>query len=237
MGKCQIFFIFIFSFILLSQFSFAGRYYDSRTGRFLQIDPKAGKYPNLSPYTYCADNPLKYIDPNGKELTKVTQGNMNVICDKKIAANVSGFLKAIQDNKLPLTINNSFRTTAEQKTLYDKSNSNTNPVAKPGTSRHESGFAIDFNGVGNLTKEQKETLDKISKENKFSPLEGDTPHYESDPKDAGYKDRTAAIDENQKDYTNKNGSIPDYSEDKKDTQSPKPEQTEVKKEEKKDETK
>ena len=28
----------------------------------------AGKYPSLSPYTYCANNPVKLVDPNGEEL-------------------------------------------------------------------------------------------------------------------------------------------------------------------------
>ena len=64
----------LISFVLFSQFVFAGRYYDSRTGRFLQIDPKAQKYPNLSPYAYCADNPLKYIDPDGKVI-KLANGS------------------------------------------------------------------------------------------------------------------------------------------------------------------
>jgi RHS repeat-associated protein len=38
------------------------------TSRFLTIDPLAEKFPWLSPYVYCANNPLKYIDPDGKEL-------------------------------------------------------------------------------------------------------------------------------------------------------------------------
>jgi len=48
---------------------FAGRYYDPEIGRFTQIDPKWEKYPSTSPYTYCLNNPLKYIDPDGKEIT------------------------------------------------------------------------------------------------------------------------------------------------------------------------
>jgi uncharacterized protein RhaS with RHS repeats len=202
--------------VMLAELSFAGRYYDARTGRFLQIDPKAHKFPGWSPYNYAANNPLKYIDPDGKELIKVVQGSMNVIVDKKIASNVNNFLKAIQDAKLPVSINNSFRTTDEQQKLYDNSKDNSNPVAKPGTSRHESGFAIDLNGVGNLTKEQKETLNKAAKDNNFSPLDGDPPHFEADPTDAGYKDRKSAIDENQKDYKDKKGTIPEYKPDKKD---------------------
>jgi L,D-transpeptidase catalytic domain len=60
------FFVLLFSLIILSHLAFAGRYYDARTGRFLQIDPKAEKGPNLSPYAYANCNPLKYIDPDGK---------------------------------------------------------------------------------------------------------------------------------------------------------------------------
>jgi len=30
-------------------------------------DPMFEKYPSISPYTYCANNPVGYIDPNGEE--------------------------------------------------------------------------------------------------------------------------------------------------------------------------
>ena len=44
------------------------RYYDPILGRFTTQDPLAEKYPWLSPYNHCANNPLKNIDPTGKWL-------------------------------------------------------------------------------------------------------------------------------------------------------------------------
>ncbi len=45
---------------------FGARYYDSDlSGLFLSVDPMADKYPNISPYAYCAWNPIMLRDPNG----------------------------------------------------------------------------------------------------------------------------------------------------------------------------
>jgi RHS repeat-associated protein len=44
---------------------FGARYYDSRIGRFLTIDPRADKYRNATPYGYVLGNPLAFVDPNG----------------------------------------------------------------------------------------------------------------------------------------------------------------------------
>ena len=45
---------------------FGARYYDSGVGRWLAVDPMADKYPGWSPYNYCANNPVKYTDPDGR---------------------------------------------------------------------------------------------------------------------------------------------------------------------------
>ncbi len=58
--------------LLSAQSIFAGRYYDSKTGRFLSVDPHADKYPGISPYTYCLNNPLSNIDPDGKDPLTLT---------------------------------------------------------------------------------------------------------------------------------------------------------------------
>jgi hypothetical protein len=35
---------------------------------WLSIDPLAEKYPNVSPYAFCANNPIKFIDPDGMQI-------------------------------------------------------------------------------------------------------------------------------------------------------------------------
>lgn len=44
------------------------RNYDPALGRWINIDPLAEKYVNISPYVYVANNPLRFIDPNGMEI-------------------------------------------------------------------------------------------------------------------------------------------------------------------------
>ena len=46
---------------------FGARYYDAElSGLFFSVDPMADKYPSLSPYNYCAWNPVKLVDPDGR---------------------------------------------------------------------------------------------------------------------------------------------------------------------------
>ena len=46
---------------------FGARYYNPDLSLWLSVDPMADKYPSLSPYNYCAWNPLKLVDPDGSE--------------------------------------------------------------------------------------------------------------------------------------------------------------------------
>ena len=47
---------------------FGSRYYSSDLSIWLSVDPMSDKYPSFSPYVYCADNPVKLVDPNGEEI-------------------------------------------------------------------------------------------------------------------------------------------------------------------------
>ncbi|MDH6354194.1 RHS repeat-associated protein [Dysgonomonas sp. PH5-45] len=50
----------------LNLYDFHARQYDPILGRFTSVDPCAEMYYSISPYAYCANNPLKFIDPTGK---------------------------------------------------------------------------------------------------------------------------------------------------------------------------
>ncbi|MFA5566954.1 MAG: RHS repeat-associated core domain-containing protein [Acidimicrobiia bacterium] len=53
---------------------YSARYYAPPT--FISRDPMFEKYPSISPYTYCANNPMKYVDPDGNAIRAVgTEAN------------------------------------------------------------------------------------------------------------------------------------------------------------------
>jgi RHS repeat-associated protein len=47
---------------------FDARLLNKKTGRWMAVDPLAGKYPSLSPYNFTANNPISFIDPDGRKI-------------------------------------------------------------------------------------------------------------------------------------------------------------------------
>ena len=58
---------------------FGARYYNSDLSLWLSVDPMSDKYPSLSPYNYCAWNPMKIVDPNGDSVINMHSININRI--------------------------------------------------------------------------------------------------------------------------------------------------------------
>ncbi len=52
----------------LNLYDYSARQYDPALGQFTSMDPLCEKYYHISPYAYCAGNPVKYVDPDGKKV-------------------------------------------------------------------------------------------------------------------------------------------------------------------------
>ena len=92
---------------------FGARYYNSDLSIWLSVDPMADKYPSLSPYTYCADNPVRLVDPDGEEI------EYNSFADRIIV----GVLKIFDQG-----FRNQFRELkkSEETYVFNKNNQGTN---------------------------------------------------------------------------------------------------------------
>ena len=47
---------------------YGARYYEPRLSLWISTDPMQEKYPNVSGYVYCLNNPILFKDPDGKDV-------------------------------------------------------------------------------------------------------------------------------------------------------------------------
>ncbi|MDR1198836.1 MAG: DUF6443 domain-containing protein [Prevotellaceae bacterium] len=57
----------------INYMDYGNRMYDDFLGRWLVPDLLAEKYYSISPYVYCMNNPLRFIDPNGMDVWEINQ--------------------------------------------------------------------------------------------------------------------------------------------------------------------
>jgi len=81
------------------RFTFTGKERDAETGYYyhgarfnssdigwLSVDPMADKYPSLTPYNYCAWNPIKLVDADGREFDPETDNKYIKVYENEIIA-------------------------------------------------------------------------------------------------------------------------------------------------------
>ena len=68
------------SFAGLPYLDYGARMYDPATARWLSPDPLSDQYYSLSPYSFCAGNPINYVDPDGMDIWSINRsGEINWI--------------------------------------------------------------------------------------------------------------------------------------------------------------
>jgi RHS repeat-associated protein len=78
-----------------NSYDFGARMYDNRLGRWLSLDAYAVDYPSLSDYSFVANSPLMYVDPDGNKIRPTNINSKNLI-DKAYDRIFSGELESIR---------------------------------------------------------------------------------------------------------------------------------------------
>jgi RHS repeat-associated protein len=79
---------------------FGARYYDSGLSIWLSVDPMSDKYPSMSPYNYCANNPVMLVDPDGRFVIITGAQAMAAFASLQQATNLK--LKINSDGKVEI---------------------------------------------------------------------------------------------------------------------------------------
>ncbi len=134
---------------------FGARYYDSDIlTAWLSVDPMADKYPGVSPYAYCAWNPVKLVDPDGRTIwiedgsgTKIEyKVNMDPVGDKDASTQI-GLLNKMYSTDLGMEL---LDVLMESNNDYYITNESSSVTGTCNTTKYGNGAKLKMGGNNDL---------------------------------------------------------------------------------------
>jgi len=104
---------------------YGARYMNPVTSIWYGVDPLSEKYPSISGHVYCAGNPVKLIDSNGREWEKTTDSNGNTVITVSLNLSFDGDFSSSQMEKYRNSISREFN-----RMISDASNGQMSGVVK-----------------------------------------------------------------------------------------------------------
>ena len=148
------------------------RWYAPQIDRTSTFDPMAEKYPHLSPYLWCAANPITLTDPTGKELKPKGEEELQVIKNtipaearRFVVINDEGF---IDKNKLEEYSGDSYNfqilkyIVNSPITMFVELNDNYNYIDENGELKNSTMTYYDFNPLYDNEDDKDKTGSTIS---------------------------------------------------------------------------
>ena len=81
---------------------FGARYQDPKLGIFISVDPLAEQYAGSSSYAYALNNPVTFIDPDGKEIFVPFMGDPNSSSNRKHKAQITASMQKLTNSRIKL---------------------------------------------------------------------------------------------------------------------------------------
>ena len=92
----------------LDWYDYGARHYDAVLGRWMCVDPLAEKYITTGGYVYTLNNPVKFIDVDGREWTQTTDKKGNTVITVSLNLSFNGDFSAAQMENYKNAISSEF---------------------------------------------------------------------------------------------------------------------------------